>query len=101
MTAEYLTALAAIVAIAISFRTSSHTELRSLYDSLREDFRKYRVEAEEREARLEKRLTESDENIGKLKKQIIRYEKYISKLIRQLEENNIIPFSIDPDQEAE
>jgi hypothetical protein len=88
MNAEYLTALAVLIGIAISFRTTSHTELRSLYDALRNDFDKYRTEARKREE-------EADDKINDLERKVIKYERYISRLISQLEHNSIVPEPMD------
>ena len=88
MTAEYLTAIAVVIGIAISFRTASHTELRSLFDTLRSDFDKYKKEAQDKEREMEKEiktLTVQNEN----------YKRYITRLIAQLEKASIIPVSID------
>ena len=88
MTAEYLTALAVLIGIAISFRTTSHTELRSLYDALRSDFERYKKESEAKEEAAEKKINE-------LELKVIRYERYINKLISQLEHNSIVPEPMD------
>ncbi len=88
MTAEYLTAIAVVIGIAISFRTASHTELRSLFDTLRSDFDKYKKEAQDKEREMEKEiktLTVQNEN----------YKRYITRLIAQLEKASIIPVSMD------
>ena len=88
MTAEYLTAIAVVIGIAISFRTASHTELRSLFDTLRSDFDKYKKEAQDKEREMEKEiktLTLQNEN----------YKRYITRLIAQLEKASIIPVSMD------
>lgn len=88
MTAEYLTAIAVVIGIAISFRTASHTELRSLFDTLRSDFDKYKKEAQDKEREMEKEiktLTVQNEN----------YKRYITRLIAQLENASIIPVSMD------
>ncbi len=88
MTAEYLTAIAVVIGIAISFRTASHTELRSLFDTLRSDFDKYKKEAQDKEKEMEKEiktLTVQNEN----------YKRYITRLIAQLEKASIIPVSMD------
>ena len=84
MSPEFITALAAIIAIAISFRTASHTELRSLFDTLRNDFEKYKKDAESKEERYQKR-------IEGLERQIDNYERYITRLIKQLEKAGILP----------
>lgn len=91
MNAEYLTALAAIIAIAISFRTSSHTELRSLYDSLRADFK----QAQDREERYEKRIEELEKEVQALTRQADNYKRYITRLIAQLEQAQIVPVKMD------
>ena len=88
MTAEYLTALAVLIGIAISFRTTSHTELRSLYDALRNDFERYKKESEAKEEAAEKKINE-------LERKVIKYERYINKLISQLEHNSIVPEPMD------
>lgn len=88
MTAEYLTALAVLIGIAISFRTTSHTELRSLYDALRSDFERYKKESEAKEEAAEKKINE-------LERKVIKYERYINKLISQLEHNSIVPEPMD------
>ena len=88
MTAEYLTAIAVVIGIAISFRTASHTELRSLFDTLRSDFDKYKKEAQDKEREMEKEiktLTVQNEN----------YKRYITRLIAQVEKASIIPVSMD------
>lgn len=95
MTAEYLTALAALVAIAISFRTSSHTELRSLYDSLRTDFDKYKKDSEAKEEKYEKKIEEMQTEIDALTKQGDNYKRYITRLIAQLERAQIVPVKMD------
>ena len=38
MSAEFITALAALIAIAISFRSASFTELRTLFEEHKKDF---------------------------------------------------------------
>ena len=88
MNAEYLTALAVLIGIAISFRTTSHTELRSLYDALRGDFDRYQTEARKREK-------EADDKINDLERKVIKYERYINRLISQLEHNSIVPEPMD------
>lgn len=95
MTAEYLTALAALVAIAISFRTSSHTELRSLYDSLRTDFDKYKKDSEAKEEKYEKKIEDMQTEIDALTKQGDNYKRYITRLIAQLERAQIVPVKMD------
>lgn len=95
MTAEYLTALAALVAIAISFRTSSHTELRSLYDSLRTDFDKYKKDSEAKEEKYEKKIEEMQTEIDALTKHGDNYKRYITRLIAQLEWAQIVPVKMD------
>lgn len=95
MTAEYLTALAVLIGIAISFRTTSHTELRSLYDALRNDFEKAEAKFEKYKKDAEAKEEAAEKKINSLELKVIRYERYINKLISQLEHNSIVPEPMD------
>lgn len=95
MTAEYLTAIAVLIGIAISFRTASHTELRSLFDALRGDFDKYKREAQDRENKYEVKIEAMEQEINSLMRQNENYKRYITRLIAQLEKASIIPVSMD------
>jgi len=77
MTPEFITALAAIIAIAISFRTASHTELRSLFDTLRNDFEKYKKDAESKEERYQNR-------IEGLERQVDNYERWMTAALAEI-----------------
>lgn len=91
MTPEFITALAAIIAIAISFRTASHTELRSLFDTLRLDFDRYKKESQEREDKYEKQIDDMEKEITALTRQNENFKRYIARLINQLEKAGILP----------
>lgn len=95
MNAEYLVALAALIGVAISFRTASHTELRNLFDTLRGDFDKYKRESQDRETRYEQKIDAMETEINSLMRQNENYKRYITRLIAQLEKASIIPVSMD------
>lgn len=84
MTAEFITALAALVAIAISFRSSSFTELRGLFDALKKDFEDYKDDAREREKQYE-------EKIARLERQVDNYERWITAALEQFRRAGITP----------
>ena len=79
MTPEFITALAALIAIAISFRTASHTELRSLFDTLRLDFDRYKKESQEREDKYEKQIEGMEKEITALTRQNENFKRYIAR----------------------
>ena len=95
MTPEFITALAAIIARAISFRTASHTELRSLFDTLRNDFDKYKKDSQDREDRYEKQIDDMEKEITALTRQNENFKRYIARLITQLEKAGILPEKMD------
>jgi TolA-binding protein len=88
MTAEFITALAALIAIAISFRSASFTELRGLFETLKGDFEKYKKEASDKEKEYEAKILS-------LERQIDNYERYIARLIAQLQRANIVPETME------
>jgi peptidoglycan hydrolase CwlO-like protein len=77
MTAEFITALAALIAIAISFRSASFTELRGLFETLKGDFEKYKKEASDKEK-------EYEAKIESLERQIDNYERWITAAIDEI-----------------
>jgi Na+/phosphate symporter len=88
MTAEFITALAALVAIAISFRSSSFTELRGLFDALKKDFEEYKKEASTKEKEYELK-------IERLERQIDNYERWITKAIDQIRKAGLTPPTLE------
>jgi uncharacterized protein Yka (UPF0111/DUF47 family) len=84
MTAEFITALAALIAIAISFRSSSFTELRSMLDVLKKDFEDYKKEASAKEKEYEMK-------IERLERQIDNYERWITSAIDLFRKSGINP----------
>jgi uncharacterized protein Yka (UPF0111/DUF47 family) len=84
MTAEFITALAALVAIAISFRSASFTELRSLFETLKKDFEEYKKEASTKEKEYEMK-------IERLERQIDNYERWITAAMEHFRKAGIIP----------
>jgi len=84
MSPEFITALAAIIAIAISFRTTAFSELKTVLGEHKDEIDKIKKERKEEAAEYEKR-------IAGLEKQIDNYEWYITRLIRQLERAGLVP----------
>lgn len=84
MTAEFITALAALIAIAISFRSASFTELRSLFDALKRDFEEYKKEVSSKEKEYEMK-------IERLERQIDNYERWITAALDKLIKAGIVP----------
>lgn len=123
--AEIGNLIIAIVAIGtfwLSARSTSYTELKGLFEALKEDFKKYKQEREEEfdkykadrdleKERLEKHiemLQESNEKkdreieaLEDINKTLINqgdnYKRYITRLIRQLENAQIIPEKFEGD----
>jgi len=115
-------ALVAIGTFWLSARSTSYTELKALFDTLKDDFKKYKKESEEEfvkykterdleKERLEKHIIMLQENNEKKDKEIEaledinktlinqgdNYKRYITRLIRQLENAQIIPEKFDGD----
>lgn len=102
-------ALVAIGTFWLSARSTSYTELKALFDTLKEDFKTYKKESDIEKDRLEKHiemLQESNEKKDKeiealedINKTLINqgdnYKRYITRLIRQLENAQIIPEKFD------
>lgn len=84
MSPEFITALAAIIAIAISFRTTAFSELKTVLTEHKDEIDKIKKERKEEAEEYEKR-------IAGLEKQIDNYERYITRLIRQLERAGLVP----------
>jgi len=84
MSAEFITALAALIAIAISFRSASFTELRTLFEELKKDFDSYKKEASAKEKEYELK-------IEKLERQIDNYERWITAAIEHFRQAGLTP----------
>lgn len=104
-------ALVAIGTFWLSARSTSYTELKGLFDTLKTEFNAYKTESDMEKKQLEKQikiLEESNEKkdleiaaLEDINKTLINqgdnYKRYITRLIRQLETARIIPEKFEGD----
>jgi len=93
-----ITVLVALGGFFLSMRSTSYAELKGLFDTLRTDFDKYKIQTEAKEAKYEKKIEEMQNEIDTLTKQGDNYKRYITRLIAQLERAQIIPVKMDEDK---
>jgi len=113
MSAEFITGLATLIAVIISLRSTSYTELKGLYDSIRNDFDNFKEASKKREdayeveikslkdegQRKDGRIEKLQEEMEAQVRQNDNFKRYIARLINQLEKAQIVPEKMPGDSD--
>jgi FtsZ-binding cell division protein ZapB len=107
--ATFIVALTALGGLFLSMRSTSYNELKNILDTLREDFKKYKVDAQleidrykthiamlqESNAIKDKQIDALEDMNRALMNQNDNFKRYITRVIRQLENAQIVPEQMD------